>query len=246
MSGFNIDQLVFDASAPDEGANTGAFVRAANGDLITSTIDDTKIRLDVSSGAEHNQGEAHVANDKGSMPLGVDEDGNYQPFRLTNDGELKVDVSVVSGADKNEDDAHISGATGAYVLSVREDILASSTSASGDYQSLKTDARGAMWAHVYKQAPSTANLAKTTIVSVTTTAIALPTIPLANRTSIIIQNNSKTIAVTIGFTNGITATTGPVLKAGGQLVLEVDASVSVYGITSSGSSSLAIIELAHS
>jgi hypothetical protein len=63
------------------------------------------------------------------------------------DGSINVnaDISVTNGAEKAEDAAHASGDIGQYVLSVRQDTPASSTSADGDYQSLKTDSLGRLW-----------------------------------------------------------------------------------------------------
>jgi hypothetical protein len=63
------------------------------------------------------------------------------------DGSINVnaDISVVNGHEKAEDAAHASGDVGSYVLAVRQDTLASSTSADGDYASLKVDSLGRLW-----------------------------------------------------------------------------------------------------
>ncbi len=63
------------------------------------------------------------------------------------DGSINVnaDISVTNGSDKAEDAAHVSADIGTYVLTVREDVLTTSTSADGDYQSFKTDSLGRLW-----------------------------------------------------------------------------------------------------
>ena len=44
-----------------------------------------------------------------------------------------------------EDTVHTDGDTGSYALNVREDTLTTSTTASGDYQSFKSDSLGRLW-----------------------------------------------------------------------------------------------------
>lgn len=63
------------------------------------------------------------------------------------DGSINVnaDISVVNGSDKAEDSAHADGDIGTYVLAVRQDSLAASTSADGDYASLKVDSLGQLY-----------------------------------------------------------------------------------------------------
>lgn len=99
---------------------------------------------------------AHVSGDRGGFMLAVrndaetslvSADGDYAPLQVSSTGRLKVDadLSVTNSFEKAEDSAHASGDIGAYMLGVRQDTLASSTSADGDYGSIKTNDRGATW-----------------------------------------------------------------------------------------------------
>lgn len=139
------EKIVFDPANASETDNIGAYVTASDGTLITHTTDGSKERLDVSTGAEHDDGAAFVAGDRGNLVLAVDDSGNYAPLKVNSSGELLVDVNITSGSDKAEDSAHVSGDIGTYVLAVRQDVLAPSTSSDGDYQSFKVDADGALY-----------------------------------------------------------------------------------------------------
>lgn len=245
MSGFNLSQLKFDATSPDDTHNVGAYVRSASGSLVTSSTDGAKERLDVTLGAEYAAGDAFVGTEKGVFMLAVDNAGNYAPLKVNANGELLVDVQVVSGSDKAEDAAHASGDIGAYVLSVREDTLASSTSASGDYQSLKTDSVGSLWVRMSKAAMPTHASSTSGQVSVGDTATAIPTTALTDRKKIVVQNKDLKDQVTLGFTNGVVYGTGPLLAPGATLTLEIDAGITLYGICSAGNTAIiAYVELA--
>lgn len=103
----------------------------------------------------------------------VSADGDYSSFFVSNDGELYVkdfdvlaqlvtidgvldnilldttailaDTDTIQGGYKAEDSAHVSGDTGIHNLAVRQDALASSTSADGDYGSIKQNAKGELY-----------------------------------------------------------------------------------------------------
>ena len=156
------------------------------------------------------------------------------------DGSINavVDVQVSNGSDKAEDVAHISADIGTYVLSVRQDVLSASTSASGDYQSIKTDAQGRTY--VNGAAQSVAFSA----VSVTATAggTDLVATDLVNRKKILIQN-VDTKAVYIG-NSGVTVATGIKLAAGSSAEFEVSESCNLYAITASGTADVRIMEAA--
>lgn len=239
------ERLVFDTATPDETDNTGAYLRSSDGTLLTHTTDGSKERLDVSSGAEHDTGTAYTLGDKGSLALAVDPSGDYAPLKVNADGELLVDVQVNSGADKAEDAAHVSGDIGSYVLSVREDVLATSTSASGDYQSFKTDSKGALWAHISDSVLPSGTSWKVTQNTVDTTAELIVATDLTARRKILIQNASaggKTLY--IGDTNGVTAADGLRISAGGAAELELAAGVAIYAIGSAVGVDVRIAEIA--
>lgn len=240
--GITKGKLVFDTGAIlDDNDNTGAFLRANDGTLVTTTTDGAKKRIDVSAGAEKLDGDAYVAGDRGNFVLAVDPNGDYAPFRVNAAGELLVDVQVVSGSDKAEDSVHASGDIGTYVLNVREDVLATSTSATGDYQSFKSDSLGALWVHA--SASESANLAISfQAVSVSTTATAIPATPLANRKKLQIQNLSNK-DLYIG-DSAVTTANGIELPAGADIVLEVGPGLLYYAITSAGTADVRIHEIA--
>ena len=91
-----------------------------------------------------------------SSPNDGDNIGVY--VRAGSDGDLitstligakeALDVNVVNGPDDGvflEDDVHADQDPGLHMLSVRKDALASNTDADGDYASLLTNIRGALW-----------------------------------------------------------------------------------------------------
>lgn len=240
------EKLVFDTTNTEEGDNTGAYLRASDGTLITKTTDVAKQRLDISSGAEHYDGTAYTAGDKGSFALAVNPSGDYAPLRVNASGELLVDVQISSGADKAEDSAHVSGDIGAYVLSVREDTLATSTSATGDYQSFKTDSLGALWVNSYKQAPASNNSWKVTQNTINTTAELVVATDLVNRKRIIIQNVSTLAnAVYLAETNAVTSGNGIRLSSGSSVELDLAAGVNIYAIAFAPGADLRIAEMAY-
>lgn len=157
------------------------------------------------------------------------------------DGSLNVnaDISVANGHEKAEDVAHVSGDIGSYILSVREDVLATSTSASGDYQSVKTDALGRTYTN---KAAQTAAFSAVVVDAVTVGGVDLVPVDLANRTRIIIQNVSSK-AIFIGNT-GVTTATGIRLSAGSSAEFEVGPTVNLFATTTSGTADVRIMEVA--
>lgn len=84
--------------------------------------------------------------------------GKYSGLSMTTAGELRVSISSGGIQGYAEDAAATSGDAGVQVLAVRQDTLASSTSADGDYASLKEDSLGRLYV---VDAPSTAGLLST-------------------------------------------------------------------------------------
>jgi hypothetical protein len=150
------DKLIYDATTPADGDSVAAFLRTG-----TAALTSTGTALDVNIASSTGLGifaedSAHASGDLGQQILGVRQDteaalagtdGDYIPFSMTATGRLRVDaeVSVTTGSDKAEDAAHASGDIGTYILGVRQDTLANSTSADGDYGSLKLDSLGRLW-----------------------------------------------------------------------------------------------------
>lgn len=104
----------------------------------------------------HLSGTAQVAGDAGISVLAVrkdtdgalDDNGEYTALQVDANGRLKVATVVnvePSDAEFLEDSAHTSGDAGVHVLAVRQDTLAVSTSADGDYASVKVDSLGSVY-----------------------------------------------------------------------------------------------------
>lgn len=160
------------------------------------------------------------------------------------DGSINVnaDISVVNGSDKAEDSAHVSADIGTYVLSVRQDVLAASTSADGDYASLKTSAAGALYVNLAESSGtitvSDAALANTAIVAAATTLAVANTAQaavgsvLANRKYLSIYNNDNK-KIYIGGA-GVTAAAGFPISPGSYMDLRAGASSAVFFVGSTG------------
>ncbi len=150
------DKLIYDATTPADGDSVAAFLRTG-----TAALTSTGTALDVNIASSTGLGifaedSAHTSGDLGQQILAVrndagtslvSADGDYAPLQVDSTGALRVaaDISVTTGSDKAEDAAHASGDIGTYILGVRQDTLANSTSADGDYGSLKLDSLGRLW-----------------------------------------------------------------------------------------------------
>ena len=188
---------------------------------------------------------AHVSGDIGVLGLVVrndaggsltSTDGDYSPLQVNAAGELRVAASIDMPGDYAEDSAHSSGDIGLYTLSVRQDTLASSTSASGDYQSFKTDALGRLWMNDTHQSMAYA------AVSVGTSATDLAATDLANRKRILVQNlGSK--KVYIGDAS-VTTASGIELFAGGSIELDIGPGINLHAISGTAGQDVRVMELA--
>lgn len=144
-------------SALPSGAATEVTLAAILAD--TATIDSqtltTSTTLTALSKAED---AAHVSGDRGIMSLAVrndagasmvSADGDYAPLQVDATGALRVTglLDIINGSEYAEDSVAISGDIGNSVLLVRQDVLAASTSASGDYGAFKSNALGELYTH---------------------------------------------------------------------------------------------------
>lgn len=224
---------------------------SADGDYSPLQTDATgrlKVQASVTSNFEYDEDSAHVSGDKGAFILAVrndvegslvSADGDYSPLQVDSLGRLRVyaDLDVINGFEKAEDAAHVSGDIGGYMLSVREDTLASSTSASGDYQSFKTDAIGRLYTN------NSGQTAAYGAVSVTTTATDIVATDLVNRRSIIIQNLSNNRSVYIGSNASVTTGSGFLLSPHASVELDIAAGVNVHGIANAGTADIRYFEI---
>lgn len=140
--------------------STGVLSVDDNGGSLT--IDNAQLSV-VGGGTEAAAIRVTIANDSTGV-LSVDDNGGSLtvdvgtalPAGTNNIGDVDV-LSVVPGTGatnlgKAEDAAHTSADTGVYVLAVRDDALAAHSGTDGDYESLHTNALGALYV---QQAPNT-------------------------------------------------------------------------------------------
>lgn len=82
-----------------------------------------------------------------------------------------------------------------------------------------------------------------TAITLGVTATKLPVTPLKYRRAISILNNSTSDIVYVGFDPAITTATGWPLAAGGSISFDMNGQVLLYGISSSASTDVRILEL---
>lgn len=241
--GINLDKVLFDPAAADDTHNVGAYVRSADGTLITHTTIGLIEALDVNIAGASNLGifdedSAHNSGDKGQHVLAVrndtpgslvSADGDYAPLQVDADGRLRVFASLDSAsvAEKAEDAAHVSGDVGSFSLAVRQDTPASSTSADGDYQAFKSDAQGRLWVN---DSPVTGNYGA---VSVGDTATDLFATDLANRKFVIIQNVGNK-SIWVGMDNSVTTLNGVEIAPGSSAEFKGAAAINWHAIAPTG------------
>jgi hypothetical protein len=248
--GITLDRLVFDTTAPDNGANVGAFLRGSDGTLITQTGGALDVNIAGSTGLGiFAEDSAHSSGDLGQQILAVRKDvagslvsadGDYAPLQVDSTGALRVaaEVTVQAGdAEFLEDSAHTTGDAGLHMLAVRQDALSSLTSADGDYASFKSDALGRLYMNRSGQSAAYG------AVSISNTATDIIATDLTNRIKVIVQNISNK-DVFIGSNNSVTTANGVRLSSGSSVELEVGAGVNLHGITSSGTADVRYFEVA--
>lgn len=202
-------------------------------DSITNDVNVTASQLDIDD-LDYTSDNVAIKGSTGNQ-LVVNADGSLN---------VNADISVVNGMEKEEDAAHVSGDIGAYMLSVRQDTLASSTSADGDYQSLKTDSLGRMWVNVDKAAAPSFNSWLVSQNTVTDTAELIVAADLSNRKRILIQNVSTNRTLYLGQSNAVTTADGIMLPPGNSIELDIAAGTAIYGIANAASVDARVAEFA--
>jgi hypothetical protein len=195
---------------------------------------------------------AHSSGDAGIMGLAVrndagtslvSADGDYSPLSVDASGNLRVSGSFTfdEAGDYAEDSAHSSGAVGYFQLGVRNDNQATSmTSANGDYGSYTVDDRGAMYV---KDIAAKSNLQQ--VVTVGTSAVALPASPLSGRSSMFIQMLSNgTLYLGSATVTSSGATRGLKINEGGFINVDVGPANLVYGIANAAGKDVVVWEFA--
>jgi hypothetical protein len=269
------ERLIFDPAEADSTDNVGSYLRASDGTLLTHTDVSGKKALDVNVANEVDIRALTQADEvtvfQGTDPWvvsatdldirdldasqdnvainGISAGGNA--LVINPDGSINVnaDIDVVTGAEKAEDSAHASGDIGQYVLAVREDVLASSTSADGDYASFKVSERGALWVKQdgkIEVIPETHTTWLTSQNTVDTTAELVVAADLSNRRKILIQNASSggNRTIHLGSSNTVSASNGIRISAGSSIELELAAGVEIWAISVAAGADLRIAEFA--
>lgn len=221
----DIRDLVFATDKVDVTGSTVALDSTTLAALENISAVVTATDLDI---RDLNHAQDNVAIAQGGNTMIVNADGSIN---------ANVDVSVVNGSDKAEDAAHVSADIGTYILSVREDTLSSSTSATGDYQSLKTDAVGRLYGN------NAAQVALFAARTINATATDLVVSDLPNRTRVLIQNIGAN-HIYLGHDATVTTSTGIRIDKESSIELEVGPQVNLHAITLSGTSTIRIAEFA--
>jgi hypothetical protein len=232
--------------------NDAGTALAADGDYIPFTTDSSgRLRvaadIDVVNGFEKVEDAAHASGDIGAFMLAVrndsntvltSADGDYSPLAVDSAGRLKIVASGVFA----EDAAHTTADLGQFILSVRRDTVGSNTSANGDYAEIQTNAVGKL-----RTVANSDSTILQQVVTVGTTAVALPTTALANRESIMIQNigtNSRDIYIGSATVTSSGATRGILIGKGGFVTLDAGPNLAVYGIASGAGGEAAVLQMA--
>lgn len=265
-------RTLIDTSSLADGDSIAAYLVDAAGTLLTSTLVSGKQSLDANitqsvlpTGAateatlasvlaelaalSHVEDTAHSSGAVGIMSLAVRNDagtplaadGDYIPFTTDATGALRTVTAIDFAGDYAEDSAHASGDIGLFSLNVRNDDQATTaTSANGGYGAQTVDDRGAAFV---KQVHARSNLQQ--IMTVGTTAVALPTAPLAKRASMFVQmlSTGQLYLGSATVTNaGITR--GFQLGNGGYAALDVGPANLVYGVASAAGKDVLVWEFA--
>jgi hypothetical protein len=244
-------RILVDAATVGNGDSIAAYLADAAGTLLTSTLVSGKQSLDVNVTnlrGQYAEDTAHTTGDFGGLSLVVrrdantslvDTDGDYAPLQVNATGALKVAVSsFTSNYEYAEDTGHSTGAIGSFSLAVRQDVESALAGTTLDYIPFTTNAFGAL---------RTTHKADATVlqqlVSVATSATALPAAALANRKSIMIQAKG-TIYIGSGTVTATGATSGIELKNGDVMEAEYGPGVAVFGIAVSSAKDAIVLEAA--
>ena len=245
-------RILVDAATVGNGDSIAAYLADAAGTFLTSTLVSGKQSLDVnvtSATGLYAEDTAHTTGDFGGLSLVVrrdantslvDTDGDYAPLQVNALGALKVSVtSFTSNYEYAEDSAHSTGAVGAFTLSVRGDTEVALAGTTGDYAPFITNAFGAL--RTTSKADSSV---LQQLISVTTTATALPTTALANRKRIWIQAQQAPIYIGSATVTSSGATQGLKMALGDVLEVDAGPGVPFFGIGSSGTHEAIVVEFA--
>lgn len=225
MSSMALNKLVFDTSNMPDSANVGAYLRSADGTLLTHTDVGGKKALDVRV-AEGINVEVDLSHTDDSVRLG---DGTNFLTSTTVGADVGLDVNLINASiavtATNLDIRDLDAAQDNVAISDGTDTLAINTDGS-----INTKPAGA----------SSAAYGATPVTAVATDIIGTD---LANRIQVLVQNTGNKDAF-IGSDALVTSLTGTLLAPGSAIVLDAGAGINVHAITASGSTTLRYFELA--
>jgi len=270
-----LTKIAIDTGSISDGASIAAYLVDSSGTLLTSTLVGADQSLDVNitqsvlptgaatettlasvlseiQGLTYAEDTAHSSGDIGVMGLAVrndagtslvSADGDYSPLSVDANGALRVvgSITVNEAGDYAEDSGHTSGDIGYFNLAVRNDNQATTvTSANADYSQFSVDDRGAMYV---KDIAAKSNLQQ--IMTVGTTAVALPASPLSGRSSMFIQMlSSGQLYLGSATVTNSGSTRGIQLGNGGYVNVDVGPGNLVYGVASAANKEVAVWEFA--
>lgn len=216
-----LDQLIFDPSNPDDGANVGATLRGADGTVIGNVSD--ALKVDIGSVTDLDIRNLTFADDK------VDVSGSEVSLDAASLAALEnITVTVDNASLEISNDAGNPIPVSAVDFDIRDlDFAQDSVDVSGS--EIKHDSYDSM---------------KTSAESVSTTASQLAASPLPNRTKMLIQNLGNQ-DIWIGPDALVTDANGIKLPKGASAEFDFSATRNVYAITSSGSSDVRLMEMAY-
>lgn len=220
--GITLDELIFDPSNPDDGANVGATLRGADGTVIGNTGDALKVVGDFNI----TNAEVEISNDVGN-PIPVNAtDLDIRDLAFATD---KVDVT---GSEVSLDAA---------TLAALEEVTVNATDLDIRDLTFANDKVDASGSEVKQDAYDSW---QATDQDVTSTASELAASPLTNRVRMNIQNLGNK-EIYIGQSNAVTALTGTKIPAGGSADFQFGAGADVWAITPSGTADVRIMEFAY-
>lgn len=242
-------QISANTSAVTSGDNIASYLIDVAGNLFTSSLVGSKYHLDTYDAGSKVEDTAHASGDvlntyavRQDTPTALGADGDYVPFLTDANGRLWTAASIPTSQDftKAEDTAVSDGQILAMIGVVRNDVAGTQVGADQDAAWLQQNKVGEL--RVVDKA-ETAILQQ--VVTVGTTAVALPAAPLAARKNIMVQmldNGSLYIGSATVTNTG--ATRGPLLGRGGFVTLDISDDIDLYGVADAAGKNVAILEVA--
>lgn len=239
-------QVIANTASIANGDNIVSYLADAVGALLTSTGG----KLDVYPASTYAEDAAHASGDLGQLILAVRNDagtalagadGDYISLSTDNVGRLYTVSTIPTNQNftKAEDSASANADILAAIAVVRKDSAGTLVSADGDYAAVQQNAIGELRV---VQKSEIAVLQQ--VITVGTTAVALPTTSLTNRKSLMIQmlSNGNLYVGSATVTSG-GATRGIKIGNGGYVTFDVGPAPILYGIADGASKDVAILEM---